>query len=101
MADRFLVESGSEHLVDGMAAGRGVIMALPHVGSWEWGGAWLALQGYPMTAVAEPLEPPELDDWVVSQREQMGLTIVQLGPEAGPALLRALRAGCCRRRRSR
>ena len=34
--------------------GRGVVMALPHVGSWEWGGAWLALKGYPMTAVAEP-----------------------------------------------
>ena len=24
-----------------MAAGTGVVMALPHVGSWEWGGAWL------------------------------------------------------------
>ena len=45
VADRMLVESGYEHLVEGMAAGRGVIMALPHVGSWEWGGAWLTLQG--------------------------------------------------------
>ena len=29
---------GLEHLVEGMAAGKGVIMALPHVGSWEYRG---------------------------------------------------------------
>ena len=27
--------------------GRGVVMALPHVGSWEWGGAWLAPSATP------------------------------------------------------
>ena len=93
VADRFLMESGYDHLVAGMAAGKGVIMALPHVGSWEWGGAWLALQGYPMTSVAEPLDPPAMYDWFVSQREALGLTIVPLGAEASPALLRALRDG--------
>ena len=76
-----------------MAAGKGVIMALPHIGSWEWGGAWLALQGYPMTSVAEPLEPPAMYEWFVAQREAMGLTIVPLGAEASGALLRTLRAG--------
>jgi KDO2-lipid IV(A) lauroyltransferase len=91
--DRWFVESGEANLVTGMAAGNGVIMALPHIGSWEWGGAWLTLRGYPMTAVAEPLDPPAMYDWFVSQREALGLTIVRLGPEASPALLRALRAG--------
>jgi len=93
VADRMLVESGYEHLVRGMEAGSGVIMALPHVGSWEWGGAWLAMQGYPMTSVAEPLQPPALYDWFVAQREAMGLTIVPLGPDASGVLLRALRDG--------
>jgi KDO2-lipid IV(A) lauroyltransferase len=93
VADRFVVESGYEHLVRGMAAGKGVIMALPHIGSWEWGGAWLALQGYPMTSVAEPLRPPALYDWFVAQREAMGLTIVPLGGDASRVLLRTLRAG--------
>jgi KDO2-lipid IV(A) lauroyltransferase len=93
VADRFLVESGWEHLVAGMEAGKGVIMALPHIGSWEWGGAWLALQGYPMTSVAEPLKPPAMYDWFVAQREAMGLTIVPLGPEASGVLLRTLKAG--------
>ncbi len=93
VADRMLVESGWEHLVDGMEAGNGVIMALPHIGSWEWGGAWLALKGYPMTSVAEPLKPPAMYDWFVAQREAMGLTIVPLGADASRVLLRTLRAG--------
>ena len=70
-----------------------MIMALPHIGSWEWGGAWLALQGYPMTSVAEPLKPPAMYDWFVAQREAMGLTIVPLGADASRVLLRTLRAG--------
>jgi KDO2-lipid IV(A) lauroyltransferase len=93
IASRMMVESGYEHLVEGMAAGHGVILALPHLGRWEWGGAWLNLQGYPMTAVAEPVHPPQLYDWMVSQRQALGLTIVPLGPEAGGVLLRTLRAG--------
>src|SRR5271169_4075418 len=72
---RFRIESGRQHLDAGMAAGKGVIMALPHIGAWEWGGAWLALEGYPMTAVAELLEPPELFDWFAAQREAIGISI--------------------------
>jgi lauroyl/myristoyl acyltransferase len=90
---RMTVASGWDRFRAAMASGQGVVLALPHVGSWEWGGAWLALQGYPMTAVAEPVEPPALYNWLAGQRQRMGLTIVQLGPEAGPALLRTLRAG--------
>jgi lauroyl/myristoyl acyltransferase len=91
--DRMVWPQGMEHLVDGMAAGRGVVMALPHVGSWEWGGAWLALKGYPMVSVAEPLEPPELYDYFVRIREEMGLEIVELGSGTWASLLRFLREG--------
>jgi KDO2-lipid IV(A) lauroyltransferase len=90
---RMMVESGWEYLVEGMAAGKGVVLALPHLGRWEWGGAWLNLQGYPMTAVAEPVHPPQLYDWFVSQRQALGLTIIPLGRDAGGVLLRTLRGG--------
>jgi KDO2-lipid IV(A) lauroyltransferase len=85
---------GFEHLEAGMAAGKGVIMALPHIGSWEYGGAFLATQDMPMTSVAERLEPPELFDYFVRQRAAMGLTIVPLDASSGRAISGALRRGC-------
>jgi phosphatidylinositol dimannoside acyltransferase len=84
---------GREHLAKGMAAGAGVIMALPHVGSWEWGGSWLDSIGYPMTAVAEVLEPPELFEWFIGQRRAMGLTILPLDNDASANIARVLREG--------
>ncbi|MGH9107941.1 MAG: phosphatidylinositol mannoside acyltransferase [Acidimicrobiales bacterium] len=90
---RMTVESGYEHLEAGMAAGRGVVLALPHVGSWEWGGAFLAGEGYPMTTVVERIDPPALFDWLVDQRQRMGLTAIPLGEGSGGAVLRALRQG--------
>jgi lauroyl/myristoyl acyltransferase len=90
---RMSVDRGWEEFESCMAAGKGLVLALPHVGSWEWGGTWLALKGYPMTSVAEPVSSPELYDWFVRQRQGMGLRIVMLGSEAGPALLQTLRHG--------
>jgi lauroyl/myristoyl acyltransferase len=90
---RFRFEEGEDILRDAVAQGRGVVMALPHLGSWEWGGAWLAIEGMPMTAVVERLEPPPLFEWFVAQRAAMGLTAVPLGDGSGAVLLKALRAG--------
>lgn len=90
--DRMTVASGWEDLQAALDGDRGVILALPHLGAWEWGGRWLARLGHPMTAVAEELEPPELFDWFVRQRAAMGIDVVPLS-QAGTALLRALRAG--------
>ena len=40
------------------AAGRGVILALPHMGNQDLAGAWLMAMGAgPVTAVAERLKP--------------------------------------------
>lgn len=90
---RMVVERGYEHLQRAMRSGNGMILALPHVGSWEWGGTFLAAEGYPMTAVAERIEPPAFFDWLVAQRRAMGLTIVPLGGDSGSAVLRTLRRG--------
>ena len=76
-----------------MAKGRGVVIVLPHVGSWEYGGRWLAQQGYPMTTVGELLEPPELFEWFTSQRGALGLTVMPPGPGTTVRLLDTLRAG--------
>ena len=84
---------GLEYLAEGVASGEGVIMALPHVGSWEYGGAFLATQNLPMTSVAERIEPPELFDFFVEQRAAMGLTIVPLDASSGATVMSTLREG--------
>ena len=44
IAGRMMLTGDGEEILRKVAAeGRGIVMALPHVGSWEWGGAWLAL----------------------------------------------------------
>jgi KDO2-lipid IV(A) lauroyltransferase len=90
---RFVISEGRHYLDEAKASGRGLIVALPHIGSWEWGGALLAQVGMPMTAVAEALDPPELFEWFVAKREAIGISVVALGDGAGPALLETLRAG--------
>ena len=90
---RLVALDGLDHLYAGLAQGKGVIMALPHVGSWEYGAAFLATKGIQMTSVAERIEPPALFDYFVEQRAAMGLNIVPLDRHAGGLLLSALRAG--------
>jgi KDO2-lipid IV(A) lauroyltransferase len=91
LADGFEVE-GYEHVEAGLAAGKGVILALPHLGGWEYAGAWVTqVKGQRILVVVEPVEPPELFEWFVQVRAAMGMEVVPLGPEAAGKSLRALR----------
>jgi KDO2-lipid IV(A) lauroyltransferase len=90
--DRWTIE-GLENIETSMAEGKGAILALPHLGNWEYGGLWLAQHGYPLVCVAEVLEPPELYKWFVEQRERLGLTILPLQPDTTGKLFSYLRAG--------
>jgi KDO2-lipid IV(A) lauroyltransferase len=83
---------GYEHVEAGLAAGNGVILALPHLGGWEYAGAWVVkVKGNRLLVVVEPVEPPELFEWFVSVRAAMGMDVVALGPDAAKKSLRALR----------
>lgn len=91
--DEGFTHEGYDHLEAALAAGTGAIMAMPHLGGWEWSGFWLTqVQGVPVTAVVERLDPPDLFEWFVALRESFGFEIVALGPEAGSATARALKA---------
>lgn len=81
---------GRENVDAALAAGNGVIMAMPHIGAWDRGGAWVG-HHWPLTVVAERLEPPELFDWFCKRRKAHNITVVPLGRDAGAALLGALR----------
>jgi KDO2-lipid IV(A) lauroyltransferase len=89
--DESIVFEGVEHVHEARDKGNGVLIVMPHTGNWDLAGAWLA-QRVPCTAVVERLEPPELYEWFNRVRHHLGFETVPLGPQAGPALMRALRA---------
>ena len=85
---------GFHHIQEAIDTGTAPILALPHLGGWEWAGTWMArIPGYPVISVVEPLKPARLFDWMVEERRRMGIDIVPLGPDAVSALIRSLRAG--------
>jgi phosphatidylinositol dimannoside acyltransferase len=89
----------NEHVLRrALASGRGVIVALPHMGNWDHAGAWLVATGVPFTTVAERLQPEELFDRFVAFRESLGMEVLPLtGGEQAPfrVLQQRLRAGGC------
>ncbi len=92
--DAGVSHEGYEHIERAVAAGTGPILVLPHLGSWEWSAFWLTkVKGHKVTAVVERIEPPALYDWFVGFREQIGITVVPLGVDAGKAVMTAIKAG--------
>ncbi len=83
------------HLTDGLAGGRGVIIALPHLANWDLAGAWVTTHlKTPFTTVAERLEPATLYDRFVAYREGLGMEVLpHNGGTAFATLARRLRAG--------
>ena len=67
-------------------AGRGVILALPHVGNWDAAAAWLAAMGRPMITVAERLKPEGVFEQFVAYREKLGMEVVPLTGGRRPPL---------------
>ncbi|HEY8479321.1 MAG TPA: phosphatidylinositol mannoside acyltransferase [Spirillospora sp.] len=86
--------TGEEKIFENLDAGRGVILALPHMGNYEQAGAWLVHRGYPFTTVAERLRPESLFDRFVAFREGLGMEVLaHKGASAYGRLARRLRAG--------
>jgi lauroyl/myristoyl acyltransferase len=86
---------GVHYLKEGLASGRGVILALPHLANWDLAGVWaVRTLGIPFTTVAERLDPETLYDRFVAYRESLGMEVLpHTGGAAFGTLARRLRAG--------
>jgi phosphatidylinositol dimannoside acyltransferase len=90
VVDSAIRVEGKQHVDAALALGNGVIMAMPHIGAWDTGGAWVG-HHWPLSVVAERVEPPELFEWFCEQRKANNITVVPLDAKAGAALIAALR----------
>ena len=55
---------------------RGLIMLTAHYGNWEILGYVLATLGFPIVAIARPLDNPYVNKWLLGVREKQGMRIV-------------------------
>jgi phosphatidylinositol dimannoside acyltransferase len=87
----------SRAIFDHPAAGRGVILALPHMGNYDLAGAWLIAKGAgSVTVVAERLKPESVYDRFVAFREGLGVEVLPASGGMSSAfgiLAERLRAG--------
>lgn len=83
---------GYSHIERAVAQEKGVILALPHVGGWEWAGRWLVQRGHPVSAVVEVLEAKEAFQAFLDVRRALGVNVIPLDDRAGVAVQEALRA---------
>ncbi len=80
---------GEHHLKDALEAGRGVILAVPHLGNWEVVGLHCSAR-HPMTSLYRPPRMAALDDLIRTARQRHGATLVPTNAGGVRKLLRAL-----------
>ncbi len=72
---------------------KGAIFVLPHIGSWEIAGAWVANQGYQPLVVAERLKPAELFELFTQTRSRVGMEVIPHDDKPSEKLLAGLNQG--------
>ena len=72
---------GREHMERAFEKGGGLVLALPHLGNWDTAGAWVPLQGWRITAVAELLRPERLYELFLNHRRSLGLGVLGLADD--------------------
>jgi lauroyl/myristoyl acyltransferase len=88
--------AGEEALFANLKAGRGVVIALPHMGNFEQAGGWVVARGAgSFTTVAERLRPESVYEAFVRFRESLGMEVLPLTGGHSPfgTLAQRLRAG--------
>lgn len=69
--DEFVTVEGLENIDEILKEGKGVIGIIAHFGNWELMGGYLALKGYPMTAIARRVYYESYNTEFISMRERM------------------------------
>lgn len=89
-------DGAAEQIMDVVGSGRGLVIAIPHMGNWDQAGAWIVTKGAgSFTTVMERLEPESLFERFVTFREGLGFEVLPASGGVRPfgILAQRLRAG--------
>jgi phosphatidylinositol dimannoside acyltransferase len=89
-------DGAAQQIMEALATGRGLVIALPHMGNWDQAGAWIIAKGAgSFTTVMERLEPESLYERFVTFREGLGMEVLPASGGVRPfgILAERLRAG--------
>jgi KDO2-lipid IV(A) lauroyltransferase len=89
---RYLRIGRLEGVLDRLLRSEPTIFITGHCGNWELLGYALAVIGFPLYALARPLDNPQLNRWVLGIREARGMRIITKWG-ATPILQEVLRSG--------
>jgi len=89
------VTTTDEHLLlDAIAAGKGAIVTLPHVGNYDHAAAYFCGKGAKIVTVAEHLKPEALFRKFLEYRAAFGMEALPLDGRVLPTLSQRIRSGC-------
>ncbi|MDU4961165.1 MAG: lysophospholipid acyltransferase family protein [Sporomusaceae bacterium] len=84
----------NRHYLDAaMAEGKGVAILAAHFGNWEWLGAALALNGYPLAAVIKPQPNDQHTRLINEYRSLVGIEVYAKGSNEIIGLIKAFKRG--------
>jgi KDO2-lipid IV(A) lauroyltransferase len=85
---------GEDPVVAAHAEGRGVVLAVAHLGNWEVAGPVAVSLGFPVVSVAEELPNRRITDWFIETRAEFEIEILVVGRQPIlTSLAKAVKAG--------
>lgn len=72
----FEEEGDFDVIAQAMQEGKGVVACTGHVGNWELAGAYLAIRGVPLDAVARRMANPLVDAYLTRARSRTGMRVI-------------------------
>lgn len=73
---RYIRIGNIESLMERLSRREPIIFLTGHCGNWELLGYFLAVRGYPIAALARPLDNPYINRWLMGIREARGMKII-------------------------